>query len=146
MTLDDKDRLLLAALTRDAREPLVALARRVGLSRSATQGRLARLEKAGVIEGYTVKLGRGVQAGGRVEAVISAVLQPGKTCEAVLPHLQGVPQITACRSLAGPVDLMFEVECAGVEELSAVRERVAATPGVAGATTHLVLATRWRRE
>lgn len=145
MTLDDKDRQLIAALTRDAREPLVSLARRVGLSRSATQGRLARLEKAGVIEGYTVRLGRGAQAGGRVEAVISAVLEPGKTCEVVLPKLQGLPQITACRSLAGPVDVMFEVACGSVEELSAVREQVAAAPGVASATTHLVLATRWRR-
>nr|WP_255500626.1 Lrp/AsnC family transcriptional regulator [Caulobacter sp. 17J80-11] len=142
--LDDKDRQLIAALTHDAREPLVALARRVGLSRSATQGRLARLERAGVIEGYTVRLAPGAETAG-VSAVLSVTLEPGRTCAQVLPALSGAPEIVSARSLAGPIDLLLEVACASPEALSAVRERVAATPGVAAATTHLVLTTHWRR-
>jgi Lrp/AsnC family transcriptional regulator, leucine-responsive regulatory protein len=56
--LDDKDEALLLALERDARASVVALAREIGLSRSATQERLGRLERSGAIAGYTVLRGR----------------------------------------------------------------------------------------
>ena len=54
--LDDKDHILIGALRRNARESLVGLARTVGLSRSATQERMRRLEREGIIRGYTVDL------------------------------------------------------------------------------------------
>jgi DNA-binding Lrp family transcriptional regulator len=141
--LDDKDRLLIAALTQDARESLVSLARRVGLSRSATQDRLRRLERSGVIQGYTVRVAPRVEAG--AGAVIAVALAPGHRCEQVTPHLAKLPQVTACRSVAGEIDLMLTVECAGLDELAAVREAVAAAPGVASAVTYPVLTTHWRR-
>ena len=53
--IDETDRQLLALLRRNARMPLVALARAVRLSRSAVQGRLARLERSGAIGGYTIR-------------------------------------------------------------------------------------------
>ncbi len=54
MALDEKDKILIAKLRRNARESLVGLARSVGLSRSATQERMRRLEREGVIKAYTV--------------------------------------------------------------------------------------------
>ena len=47
--LDDKDRLLLAALRQDSRQSLVALARHAGLSRSGVHERLRRLEAKGMV-------------------------------------------------------------------------------------------------
>ena len=52
--MDDKDRLLLSLLRRDARRPVVALARDLGLSRTATQDRLAKLQASGAIAGFTI--------------------------------------------------------------------------------------------
>lgn len=46
-TLDDTDRKLIALLQDNARLPTVALAKAVGLSRSAVQERVQRLEAAG---------------------------------------------------------------------------------------------------
>ena len=42
---DRKDRQLLALLQANAREPTASLARKLGVSRSAVQERIARLEK-----------------------------------------------------------------------------------------------------
>ena len=71
--LDDLDRRLLAELGADARLTQVALAARVGLSRSAVQERLKRLERDGVILGYTLRLGLvhvdGTQTRGRAHHV-----------------------------------------------------------------------------
>jgi DNA-binding Lrp family transcriptional regulator len=142
--IDDKDRLLLAALTRDARESLVSLARRVGLSRTATHERLRRLERTGVIEGYTVRLAPQTAPSG-VTALMAVTLAPGKRCDDVLAALSGLPELTSCHALAGPIDLLLSVAAADNAALSAVRERVVAVSGVATVSTHVVLATRWKR-
>ena len=57
--LDEIDRKLVALLQDNARTSTVALAKSVGLSRSTVQERLHRLETAGVIAQYTVRLGQG---------------------------------------------------------------------------------------
>jgi DNA-binding Lrp family transcriptional regulator len=54
--LDAIDRQLIALLQDNARLSTVALAKAVGLSRSTVQERLQRLENAGVIAQYTVRL------------------------------------------------------------------------------------------
>ena len=60
ITLDDVDRQLIALLRDNARLPVVALAKELRVARATVQNRLTRLEKNGVIVGYTVRL-----AGGR---------------------------------------------------------------------------------
>lgn len=139
--LDEKGRLLIAALRRNARESLVSLARRVGLSRSATQERLRRLERDGVIQGYTVKLGK-MEAPATV-ASLSVTFAPGKTCQNIVPQLRPIAEIVSCISLAGPVDLMLRVECASNSELEAIRRRIATVPGIAAVSTQVVLEEHW---
>ena len=68
-TLDDIDHDILAVLARDGRIGWQALGPRVGLSANAAAERVRRLERAGVITGYTVRVdpialggqGRGAQ-------------------------------------------------------------------------------------
>lgn len=141
--LDEKDKVLLATLRKNARESLVGLARNVGLSRSATQERMRRLEREGVIKGYTVELAS--EHDPAVRAMIAVTFEPGFRCKQVVPHLSGIPEITACHSLTGSIDLMLMVACASNADLNRVRDNVATVKGVATATTHIVLATEWSR-
>ena len=53
--LDQTDRQLLALLRTDAREPVASLARKLELARSTVQERIARLERTGVVAGYTIR-------------------------------------------------------------------------------------------
>ncbi|MBL0337620.1 MAG: winged helix-turn-helix transcriptional regulator [Rhodospirillaceae bacterium] len=53
---DQTDEHLISLLTANARVSAALLARKVGLSRSAVQQRLRRLEQQGIIEGYSVVL------------------------------------------------------------------------------------------
>ncbi len=53
----DTDEKLIALLKANAREPTASLARKLGLARSTVQERLARLEREGIVRGYTVMLG-----------------------------------------------------------------------------------------
>ncbi len=144
MALDEKAKILIAALRRNARESLVGLARSVGLSRSATQERMRRLEREGVIKAYTVGLASAQDPA--VRAMIAVTFEPGFLCKQVVPRLAGIPEVVACLSLTGSIDLMVNVVCDSNATLSRVREIVASVPGVATATTHIVLSTEWARE
>ena len=56
MRLDSIDVRLLAELQQDGRQPVVALAERVGLSPTPCARRIQQLEAAGVIQGYAAAI------------------------------------------------------------------------------------------
>ena len=56
MLLDRLDRKILAVLQSNSRASLQDIGHAVGLSPSPCWGRIKKLEEAGVIEGYTVRL------------------------------------------------------------------------------------------
>jgi len=142
--LDDKDKILIGALRKNARESLVGLARSVGLSRSATQERMRRLERDGIIKAYTVELSS--QDDPTVRAVIAITFEQGFRCKQVVPQLARIPEIVSCQSVTGSIDLMAMIACDSNATLNQVREAIAGVKGVATATTHIVLATEWARE
>ena len=72
MTLDKFDIAILAGLQRNARASLQEIGAQAGLTASPCWTRIKRMEAAGVIEGYTVKLNP--TALGLAETVIVQVL------------------------------------------------------------------------
>lgn len=138
--LDDVDRRLLALLKDDARLPTAALAKSIGLSRTATQERVARLEKSGVIEGYTARVASSARP--EVNAWLAVRFMQGISCENVVPQLGALPQVRLAHSVAGPVDLWVLVGAESVAEVAEIRERVRAFRGVAAVETTQVLAVQ----
>ena len=137
-TLDDTDRRLIALLQDNARLSTVALAKAVGLGRSTVQERLQRLEAAGVIAQYTVRLGSG---GDPLQAWLLLRYADGFTCDDLMPLLESLPQVQQCYSVAGEIDLVVLVRAATAAQLSDLRERIALARGVADVTTLMVLRT-----
>jgi Lrp/AsnC family leucine-responsive transcriptional regulator len=135
-TLDAIDGKLIALLQGNARMPVAALAREVGLSRTAVQERLARLETSGAIAGYTLRLGR---PEGRLQAWLSLRHAEGFTCDDVMPLLQSLAEVRLCHSLAGDLDLLVLVETDSPEALAGLRERILLHRTVEGVETRVVL-------
>lgn len=136
--LDPKDIQLIEALRANARMPLVALAKVLGLSRSATQERLQRLELHGVIKGYTALVAWPDEPA--VNVWFSVRLADGVKCVQVVPAILAMTQVRLCHALAGEVDLLIRASAHSQDDASALRERLAALPGVRTVSTHLVLA------
>jgi Lrp/AsnC family leucine-responsive transcriptional regulator len=134
--LDDTDRRLLAELQADGRLTHVALAARVGLSRSAVQERVARLEEAGVIRGYTVRL-----ADPRATPSLRAYLlvRGGASHERAVKLLEGFPEVMVADSVSGDVDLILQLQAERMEDLTRVRDEVARLPGIVSTQTMLVM-------
>jgi DNA-binding Lrp family transcriptional regulator len=141
---DATDRKIVALLQDNARTPLVALAAAVGLSRSATQERLRRLERDGVIAQYTVRLGRGRSSGVKAWLAISFGAKE-TTCEKVVPQLLRFPEICVCHSVAGPVDIFALVEASSPTVVGEVRDRILNLSGIARVETTMVLQSHLER-
>lgn len=135
--MHEKDAMLLAALRKDARRTLVALARDIGLSRSATQERLERLLRSGVIEGFTTVEGRVSER--RASAHFLLKHQPGRTCAQLVPKLRKIAGIVSIHSVAGAIDLVIEAEGGDVRAIESVRSAIADLPEVSEMTTLMVL-------
>ncbi|HZX77404.1 Lrp/AsnC family transcriptional regulator [Lysobacter sp.] len=137
-TLDETDRQLIALLQDNARLSTVALAKAVGLSRTTVQERLQRLENAGVIAQYTVRLGSG---GDPLQAWLMLRYADGFSCDDVMPLLSSLPQVRLCHSVAGELDLLVLVQVDTPGQLADLRERIAGFKGVDDVTTVPVLRT-----
>jgi len=141
--LDDKDRQLIALLRANARMPAALLGRKVGLSRSAVQERLKRLERDGVIAGYTVVLGD-AEARPGVSAHVMLTLDPKQQDRAVAT-LSGLPEVVSARTVSGIYDLVAEVTAASSEALDEVLTRIGKLPGVTRTTSSILLSTKFER-
>ena len=135
--MDEKDRLLLTLLRRDARRSIVALARDLGLSRSATQERLAKLQASGAISGFTIV--EGARPGALQSAYLLLSFDTGYRCAQVVPKLKRIVGVAMIHSLTGPIDLILRVDGDSVADIEASRSAVAALEGVASVSTSIVL-------
>ncbi len=139
LTLDDKDEALLRALEGNARASVVDLARRIGLSRSATQERLSRLERGGAIAGYTVRRGS-ITSRQRLHAWLLVRYADAVKCAHVIPLLRREPDVVAVFAVSGELDVLVEIEVDDAGQVDPLADRIRAIPGVARVTSHIVLA------
>lgn len=138
--LDATDQQLLAQLRENARAPTADLARRLKLSRTTVQSRLARLERERVIAGYTVKVSPEAEAA-QVRAHILITLEPRKS-QAIETALRRIPELRTLHSVSGPFDLIAIVAASSIGELDHLIDRIGALDGVERTTSAIVLSTR----
>jgi DNA-binding Lrp family transcriptional regulator len=140
--LDGTDQRLIALLRGNARLPAATLARHLALSRSAVQERMRRLERDGIIQGYTVLLAEAPHAA--VAAQVMIDLDP-KLHDRAVAALGGMPEVLSCHTVSGPHDLVAQVAAADAAALDDVLTRIGKLPGVARTTSSVLLATKWDR-
>ncbi|GAA1543441.1 Lrp/AsnC family leucine-responsive transcriptional regulator [Microbacterium ginsengiterrae] len=131
---DAVDRGIIAEISRDARATLAQLSEAVGLSTSAVQSRLRRLETRGVITGYRPVLD--AEALGKpLSAFIEITpLDPGQPDNApeLLEHLV---EIEACHSIAGDASYMLFVRVTSPRALEQLVGDIRAVANVRTRTT-----------
>ena len=138
-SLDETDRNLLNLLGRNARAPVTELARRLGVARTTVQARIERLERSGVIRGYTVRA-----AEGAVRPIRSYVLiqvEPRRTA-AVVAALLRIPEMESLHTTSGRFDMAAQIAAPDTATLDAALDRIAAVEGVTGVETLIQLTTK----
>ncbi len=142
--LDPIDRHLLRLLDANGREPTASLARKVGLSRSAVQERLSRLERDGVIEGYTIRLGLGGQRPGGFHAHVFISLE-ARQRDQVYQALRIRPEVRRCHTVSGEFDAIAQVVAETPEALDRLLDEIGRLPGVRRTQSAVVLGIKFER-
>lgn len=107
MDLDAKAWKILAALQRDARMPLKALASEAGLSLPATSERLKRLEESGIIDTYRALL-RPEAVGYSIRAMIG-MTTPQQDKARLIALLETLPEVLECLHVTGQDSFLLRV-------------------------------------
>jgi DNA-binding Lrp family transcriptional regulator len=141
--MDGIDERLISALRENGRAPTAELARLVGRSRTSVQSRIERLEREGVIIGYSVRLAPEHELGA-VRAHVLIKVGP-KEARAVIAGLQAIPQVRVLHSVSGDVDLIAVAAAASVAEMDVVIDRIGVLDGVERTTSSIILSTKFER-
>ncbi len=140
MPTDDLDRQLIALLQADARASTADLARRLGVARTTVLARLQRLERSGVILGYTVRLGQDEGERG-VEAFVGITTDPQSARDLSL-RLASLPELRQLCSVSGEFDYIALLRADSPARLDVLLDEIGAFTGVRKTTTSVVLARR----
>ena len=126
--LDPVDAKLVAEVSRDARATLAQISAQVGLSTSAVQARLRRLEASGVIAGYRALIAP--EAVGRpLSAFIEITPLDPAQADDVPQLLEHLDAVEACHSIAGDASYMLFVRVGTPRDLEGlIREIRQAVP------------------
>jgi len=139
----DTDHKLLALLKANAREPTASLARKLGLARSTVQERMTRLEREGMIRGYTVRLSDEAEAK-RLRAVVMITADP-KQADRVNAELKRMSEVRSLAAVSGAYDMMAVVETDTTARMDAALDRIGKATGVARTVTSIILSEKFAR-
>jgi len=141
--MDDTDRQLIALLRENARTPTADLARRLRLSRTTVQSRIERLERRGIVAGYTVRLADDYERGlVRAHVLITAL---PKFARKVEEALAGIVEVRTLHSISGTYDMIAVVAAPSIAELDQLIDRIGALEGVERTMSSIILSTRISR-
>ncbi|WP_445169149.1 Lrp/AsnC family transcriptional regulator [Mycolicibacterium sp. Dal123E01] len=121
--LDEIDRTLVRELVADGRATLAELAAATGLSVSAVQSRVRRLESRGVVTGYSARVDP--EAFGNLLSAFVAItpLDPSQPDDAPA-RLEHIAEIEACYSVAGEESYVLFVRVESPRALEGLLQQI----------------------
>lgn len=141
---DTLDHDLLALLAVNAREATADLARKLGVARTTIVARLARLERDGIVSGYTVRLRHDLAQQG-LSAFVGITVQPRSGAD-VVRLLTRFPEVKQLDSVSGQFDYVALLRADSAERLDALLDQIRGLDGVQQTTTSVVLSRRIDRD
>ena len=141
--LTEKDEELLSILRCNARASVSDIARATGVSRTAIQNRLNKLEDNGVIKAYSIVLGS-EYTNQLVSANVSLKVKPNLR-NTICIALRKLHQISQIYSISGEYDLLVTIQANTLEKLSSVLNTVCSLEGVERTNSSIILDTIFER-
>jgi Lrp/AsnC family transcriptional regulator, leucine-responsive regulatory protein len=117
------DRRIAAALIHEGRISFQELGRRVHLSANSAADRVRRLQRSGVISGYSASLDLSV-LGRNLFALSDTKLRPEVNRLEFERQITDVPQVLTATHTTGEYDYQLRLACSGTEELEVVVDRL----------------------
>jgi Lrp/AsnC family leucine-responsive transcriptional regulator len=143
MNIDKFDIAILAVLQRDARASLQEISAEVGLSSTPCWNRIKRLEEAGVIRGYTVRIDPD-QIGLRDTVILQVTLESHseETLYDFGKALADIPEVLEAFLVSGDYDYYIKIAVRDTRDYERLlRDRLYKIPGIRHSRSSFVLRT-----
>lgn len=137
--MDNIDRGILDELRADSRIAYRELGRRVGLSSNAAADRVRRMQRSGVIRGFTVEVDETADTPHRLTVFIDARLRSDVDPEKFTARLQAMPMIVEAIHVTGAFDYLLRAHVPDPKGLDGLIRELRKTAGVAETQTHIAL-------
>jgi DNA-binding Lrp family transcriptional regulator len=142
--MDEIDRRIVALLRENARRSFQDIGHYVHLSAPAVKRRLDRLERDGVVLGYTAVVDP--QAfGWHAEAFVDLYCEGHMPAAAIKRAVERESGVVSAHTVAGEASALLHVMAQDTKGLELALERIRATQGVTRTVTEVVLSTLFTR-
>jgi len=132
---------LLTVLKKDVRASISDIARELKISRATVQVRIEKLERIGVIKGYTLELGKNY-LNNFISAHVYIATEQVKALQ-VRSNLFKFQDVTEVNSVNGEYDFIAVVKTKSSEKLDDTINKIALIDGVLRTNSSIILATRY---
>jgi len=142
--ITEAEEKLLTVLKKNVRASISDIARELKVSRATVQVRIDKLERIGVIKGYTLELGKNY-LNNFISAHISISTQQAKALQ-VRSNLLKIQDVIEVHSINGEYDLIAVIKTKFTEKLDYILYEIASIDGVLRTNSSVILATRYSGE
>jgi Lrp/AsnC family leucine-responsive transcriptional regulator len=140
LKLDFKDHAILESLQKNGRATYAELAEQVQLTVSSARERVLKLERDGLIQGYTANLDAE-----KLGLPVTAFVSVSTNNNASKLSLEHFAEVEECYSIAGDDNLLLKVRAASPRALNRFLESLLEIEGVYGTRSTIVLETQFER-
>jgi DNA-binding Lrp family transcriptional regulator len=142
--LDEIDHRIIALLRENARRSFSDIGERVALSAPAVKRRVDRLERDGIIRGYSANVDPAA-IGWNTHAFVELFCEGRMSGDEVRDAVGEYPEVEAAYTIAGAPSAILHLRASDTQHLERALERVRDTPGVSRTQTQVVLSTLFER-
>jgi Lrp/AsnC family transcriptional regulator, leucine-responsive regulatory protein len=137
----NNDSKLMDLLQGNGRISWAELAQHLGITPPAAADRVRRLQKRGLLRGFTAVLDP-YAAGFPLAAFIAVILEHPRHRGAFLKRVRATPEILECHHTAGDDDFLLKVRCRDTRHLEAlITDTLKSLPGIRRTRTTIVLSS-----
>lgn len=116
MKIDGIDKKIIRSLIKDARIPILSIARDVGISGAAIHQRLRKLEKSELIDGYQMMINP-KSLGYNTMAFVGVYLNSSAVLSSVIKRIKEISEVLECHYTTGEFTIFVKVVCKENEDL-----------------------------
>ena len=139
----EQEEKLIRVLQEDVRASTTEIARKIGVSRATVQARISKLEREGVITGYTLTLGKDY-----LNHYISAhvaIAAEQKSTAFLSASLLKIDAVSLVHAISGDFDMIAVIHARNTEQLSHLIDDIGNLDGVVRTNTSVILETKEKR-
>ncbi len=110
LKIDDLDSQIILALNENARKPLTEIGKELLVSTATVHQRVKKLERAGIISGYSLSIDY-KKFGYLLTVYVGIHVAAGHSALEVLDQLDGIPEVTVADLAAGTYSIFCKLRC-----------------------------------